>query len=140
MCTLFYSHRVDPSCPARDLVAMRSRNIPKHGSAQYYGRFALCVTFLFRHRSVNGPSPVRHCSISVPTPFHLRSVTIPSPLRHRSISVPSPFHFRSVRMVCVHTVHRIQSPSTSHDRPVIISIRYTAHCHGMYFTVICSPS
>ena len=53
----------------------------------------------------------------------------------RHVSVPSSFHLRSVRMVCVHTARRVQSPSRiAHDRrPAIISIKYAAHCHGMYF-------
>jgi len=53
----------------------------------------------------------------------------------RHVSVPSPFHLRYVRMVSVHTVRRVQPPATTaHDRrPATISIKFAAHCHGMYF-------
>ena len=59
-----------------------------------------------RFRSVTVPSPFRHLSISVPSPFNLRSVTVPSAFRHCSISVPSLFHLRSVRMISIHTFQK----------------------------------
>jgi len=92
-------------------------------------------TFLgFRHFNTHCRFPVSPARIYSHVIFKLHSENL-GPIHTMRHTVPSPFHIRSVKMLCVHTVRRVPSPPrTAHDRrPAIVSIKYTAHCHGMHF-------